>query len=73
MWMTLTIFFITSVFSPLAAVMAFTIFYNEYEHHFTDKRKAWKAAFWRAFFTLVFFFFLGFALGIILPRIFKVY
>jgi len=71
MGLTLTIFCIVAVFSPLAALMAFLIFYDEYEHHYADKRKASKAAFEAAIFTLVFFLALGLFLGLILPLVFK--
>jgi len=43
------------IFSPIAAAMAFFITYEEYSHHFTDKKKSLKAAFEAAIFTLIIF------------------
>jgi len=47
--------------------MAFLITYEEYVHHYPDKRKALKTALKAAGFTLVFFLALGLLLAIILP------
>jgi len=47
--------------------MAFLITYEEYVHHYPDKRKALKTALKTAIFTLVFFLVLGLLLAIILP------
>jgi len=41
------------ILSPVAAAMAFLITYEEYSHHFTDKRKPLKFAFEAAIFTLI--------------------
>jgi hypothetical protein len=71
MGLTITIFCIVAVLSPLAAFSAFLIFYGEYAHHYADKRKVMKTAIEAAVFTLVFFLALGLLLGIILPLIFK--
>jgi len=35
---------IVLIFSPLAATMVFLITYNEYIHHFTDKKRPFKEA-----------------------------
>jgi tetrahydromethanopterin S-methyltransferase subunit C len=43
------------IFSPIAAAMAFLITYEEYSHHFTDKKKTLKIAFEAAIFTLMIF------------------
>jgi hypothetical protein len=67
----LFIFCLVAFISPLAAFSAFLIFYQEYAHHYTDKRKVLKTALEAAVFTLVFFLALGLLLGIILPSIFK--
>jgi len=47
--------------------MAFLITYEEYVHHYHDKRKTLKTALEAAIFTLVFFLALGLLLAIILP------
>jgi K+-sensing histidine kinase KdpD len=71
MGLTIAIFCIAALLSPLAAVMAFLIFYEEYKHHYLDKRKAFKTALEAAIFTLVVFLALGLLLGIILPFCFQ--
>ena len=43
------------ILSPIAAAMAFLITYEEYSHHFTDKKKPLKFAFEAAIFTLIIF------------------
>ena len=43
------------IFSPIAAAMAFLITYEEYSHHYTDKKKSLKVAFEAAIFTLIIF------------------
>ena len=58
---------ISAIFSPLASIMAFSISYEEYRHHFPEKGKIIKKAFETAFFTLAFFLALGLMLAIILP------
>jgi len=40
---------------PIAAVMAFLITYEEYSHHYTDKKKPLKFAFEAAIFTFIVF------------------
>jgi F0F1-type ATP synthase assembly protein I len=62
------IFCIAGIFSPLAALMAFLITYQEYTHHYSDKGKARKMAFKTAAFTLAFFLITGLLLGILLDR-----
>jgi uncharacterized membrane protein len=62
------IFCIAGIFGLLAALMAFMITYQEYLHHYPDKRKVRKMAFKTAAFTLVFFLIAGLLLGIILDR-----
>lgn len=58
---------IAATFSPIAAIMAFSITYQEYRLHFPEKGKAIKKAFETAIFTLAFFLALGVILAIILP------
>jgi hypothetical protein len=67
MGLTKAIFCIAAILSLLAAVMSFLTFYEEYAHHYTDKRKLLKTALEAAVFTLVVFLALGLLLGIILP------
>jgi purine-cytosine permease-like protein len=61
------IFSIAAILSLLAAIAAFTITYEEYVHHYPDKRKVLRTALEAAVFTLVFFLALGLLLAIILP------
>jgi purine-cytosine permease-like protein len=61
------IFCIAAILSLLAAITAFAITYEEYVHHYPDKRKVLKTALDAAVFTLVFFLVLGLLLAIILP------
>jgi purine-cytosine permease-like protein len=67
MGLTKALFCIAAILSLLAAVMAFLITYEEYVHHYHDKRKTLKTALEAAIFTLVFFLALGLLLAIILP------
>jgi len=43
------------IFSPIAGAMAFVIFYNEYLHHFTDKKQPLKIALEAAVLTTILF------------------
>jgi hypothetical protein len=61
------LFCVAAVLSPLAATMAFLITYEEYAHHYLDKRDTCKTALKAGGFTLVFFLVLGFLLAVILP------
>ena len=58
---------ITVILSPLAAIMAFLITYEEYRQHFPEKKIVIKKALETAAFTLIFFLALGVFLAIILP------
>ena len=68
--LTKAVFAITVILSLLAAIMAFLIIYEEYKHHYPDKRQVCKEALKAACFTFVFFLVLGFFLGLILPLCF---
>ncbi len=46
---------IAAIFSPLAAVMAFLITYEEYSHHHLDRRELLRRSLGAAVVTLVFF------------------
>jgi H+/Cl- antiporter ClcA len=61
------IFTIAAILSLLAVVAAFAITYQEYVHHYPDKRNVLKTALEAAAFTLIFFLALGLLLAIILP------
>ena len=61
--------FIAAIFGCLAALMAYLITYNEYAHHFNDKREVIKTAVKTAIITFIFFLGLGLVLAIVLPRI----
>lgn len=65
--MTYAIFSIAVILSPLAAAAAFVITYEEYVHHYPNRREVLKKALEAAGFTLVFFLALGLLLAIILP------
>jgi hypothetical protein len=58
---------IAAILSPLAAIAAFLITYDEYRHHYPEKGKVRKKALEAAIFTLAFFLALGLLLAIILP------
>ena len=66
--MTAALFFISVIFSTMAAVMAYLITYQEYRHHFPDKRDIKKAALRTGGFTFLLFLFLGMLLAILLPE-----
>ena len=56
------IFGATITFSPFAAIIAYIITYDEYQHHL-DKKSARKQALQSAFFTLVVFIIVGLVSG----------
>jgi hypothetical protein len=60
-----------ALFSLLASVMAFLITYNEYSRHYTEKRKAIRAALQTGFATLLFFFALSIIAGLLLEKMFS--
>ncbi len=55
-----TVLYLTAIFSALAALMAYLITYEEYTHHFTERRKVIRAALEAA--VVAFLFFLGMGL-----------
>jgi len=59
------------VFAPLASLMVFMITYNEYSHHYSDKKRPLKLAMESALFTLVFFLLLSFFIGFVLSKTFS--
>jgi hypothetical protein len=67
MGLTYAIFSIAVILSLLGAAMAFLITYEEYAHHYPNKREVLKKALEAAVFTLVFFLALGLLLAIMLP------
>jgi len=67
MGLSYAIFSIAVILSLLAAAAAFVITYEEYVHHYPNKREVLKKALETAVFTLVFFLALGLLLAIILP------
>jgi len=64
-------FVIGLILSPLAALMVFLISYNEYLHHFPDKKKPFKLALESAFFTLFLFLLLSLIIGLTLSHTFS--
>jgi len=71
MGLRIALFCIGAIFSPLAALAAFLIAYNEYEHHYPNKRQAFKAAIGTGIFTFIFFFILVLILAIVLPSLYS--
>jgi Trk-type K+ transport system membrane component len=67
MGLTYAIFSIAVILSLLGAAMAFVITYEEYAHHYREKKRVLKKALEAAFFTLFFFLALGLLLAIMLP------
>jgi len=51
------------LFSPIAGAMAFLIFYNEYVHHYSNKKQPLKIAFEAALLTLILFIILSIIAG----------
>jgi len=62
----LGLFFISIIFSSIAALMAFLITYGEYIHHYATKKEPLKLAFEAASFTFVVFFVLSILVAIML-------
>jgi len=60
---------ITAIFSIVAAGMAFFISYEEYAHHFSDRRKVLKSSLEMAVVTLVFFLVMGGIVAIVWGRV----
>ena len=67
MGLTYALLCIATILSLLAAAAAFVITYEEYVHHYPDKRKALKTALDAAIFALALFLALGLLLAVILP------
>jgi len=56
------------IFSPIAAVMAFLIIYEEYSRHNLDKKQQFKIAIQTGLFTLVVFIILALCIGFFLSH-----
>ena len=56
-------------FSPIAGAMAFLIFYNEYLHHYPNKKQPLKIALEAAFITFILFFILSIIGGFFIYKI----
>ena len=54
------------MFSPIAAVMAFLITYDEYRHHYPDRAPALRHATSMALFTLIAFLLLSLLAGLVI-------
>lgn len=61
------IFSLAVIFSPLAALAAYLITYQEYAHHYPDKRQVRKTAAQAAAFAFFVFLAVGMFLALILP------
>ena len=59
------------IFSPIAAIMAFIISYEEYKRHYTDKKKPFQLSLGTAIATFVFFMLVSFFAGLLLNRIIR--
>lgn len=53
------------IFSPLAGLMAFLITYEEYQHHFSDRRRVMRASLEAGAFTCLVFLLLSAIVGIL--------
>lgn len=60
---------IATVFGGLGALMAFSITYDEYSHHFLDRSSAVRMAFQTALVAFLFFVGVGFLLAVIMPHV----
>jgi hypothetical protein len=67
----IVVFLISLIFSILAGIMAFLITYQEYEHHYLDKRDFLKASLRTGGVTFIFFLSLGFILAMTMPYFLK--
>jgi len=62
---------IGAIFSLVGALMAYVIAYEEYSHHYTDKRKPFQHAMQTAVFTFVVFLVLSIIVGLSLNVLFR--
>ena len=62
------VYFIGVLFSPFAALAAFLIFYDEYSHHYSNRKEPLKIALEAAAFTFVVFVILGVLAGLLLNQ-----
>ena len=68
--MEITIYMVIGLFfSPIAGAMAFLIFYNEYLHHYPNKKQPLKIALEAAFITFILFFILSIIGGFFIYKI----
>jgi hypothetical protein len=65
----IVLFLIGLIFGSLGAIMAFVITYQEYCHHYLDKRDTFRTAMKSAVFTFVVFLVLSVFLAIFLRKI----
>jgi hypothetical protein len=68
--LSLLIFLIGAIFSPIAASMAFLITYEEYSHHYPDGRKPLQLSIQAAAFTLIVLLGLSVLIAFFVARIF---
>jgi len=62
---------IGAIFSLVGALMAYVIAYEEYSHHYADKKKPFHHAMQTAIFTFCVFLVLSIIVGFSLNRLFK--
>jgi len=60
---------ISLIFSPIAALSAFLITYNEYLHHFPDKKKTREIAVFTAISTFTIFVLIFLVIGLFIPML----
>lgn len=61
---------IGSIFSPIAALMAFIITHEEYKHHYPDRKTPLNMAVSMGIFTFLFFLILSAGIGFVLNMMF---
>ena len=57
------------IFSPIGALMAFLITYDEYQHHFSGKKEPLTHAIQAAVITLVVFAIISFVIGLVMNSV----
>ena len=62
------VYFIGVLFSPLATLVTFLIFYDEYSHHYSGRKEPLKIALEAAVFTFIVFVILGILVGLALSQ-----
>jgi hypothetical protein len=61
-------FVLSLIFCPLAALCAFLITFDEYSHHYPNKRKPFQLALEAAIYTFIFFLFISLLIGFFISK-----